>query len=248
MAAATGGDIGKGILFGALGGALTAGISSAIFSAVSVNTLIGKAAVYAISAFGSSAAVGALQGVRGSDLWRSAAISAGVAFAATMVIGSISEAAKNAKTTSNPKIAEAGQIKTTKAGTLEGNTIEAAEGSKVAVSESVDPAAGKSVTEIVNNGSGSNALATASQADKTAAVLTTEVVSNPSPIAGAATSGSSSLNIFGKIKRTAEWIIWWSGRIFYNWNTAPGSPDVYPPPPGWKPKDWYGLPISIITQ
>ena len=62
MAAATGGDIGRGILFGALGGALTAGISSAIFSSVAVNTLAGKAAVYAVSAFATSATIGAMRG------------------------------------------------------------------------------------------------------------------------------------------------------------------------------------------
>ena len=97
MAAISGGDIGKGILFGAIGGALTAGISSAIFSQFSTlgGTLLGKASVYAVSAFATSATVGALQGVNGSDLWRSAAISAGVAFAATMVLGSITEAAKS---------------------------------------------------------------------------------------------------------------------------------------------------------
>lgn len=92
---------------------------------------------------------------------------------------------------------------------------------------------------MVNKGGGSNALAGVSQGNKAAANLTTKIVTS---------SSATSLNIFGKIKRTIEWIIWWGGRFLYNANTAPGSPDVYLPPPGWKPEDWYNMPVSIITN
>jgi len=102
VAAVTGGDIGQGILWGAVGGALTGGISQALGSAVygSAEAFAGastlaKATIYSVSAFASTAIVGAMQGVNSSHLWRSAFISAGVAFASTMIIGSISEAAKN---------------------------------------------------------------------------------------------------------------------------------------------------------
>ena len=77
--------------------------------------------------------------MRGSDLWRSAAISAGVAFAATMVIGSISEAAKTQRAPSDAKLAETAQAKTAESVGLKGKTIEASESSRVAVSEGVDP-------------------------------------------------------------------------------------------------------------
>jgi len=154
MAAATGGDIGKGILFGALGGALTAGISSAIFSAcpAAAGSLVSKASVYAVSAFASSAAVGAIQGVRGSDLWRSAGISAGVAFAATMVLGSISEAAKKARTPTDSAAVEAGQTQVAE-GSLEGNTAKIGSGSKMTVPQGIDPAGG-SVAEAINQEGG----------------------------------------------------------------------------------------------
>ena len=41
---------------------------------------------------------------------------------------------------------------------------------------------------------------------------------------------------WGKTKRSIEWILWGVGRLLYNYNTAPGSPDVGPPPPGIKRK------------
>jgi len=99
MAAVTGGNIIQGIALGALGGALTGGISSSLFSICPsmAATTGGKALVYSIAAFASSAVIGAVQGVHGSQLWRGAAISAGIAFATTMVLGSISDAAKNYK-------------------------------------------------------------------------------------------------------------------------------------------------------
>jgi len=139
MAAATGGDVGKGFLFGALGGALTAGISSAIFSQFSAlgSTLLGKASVYAVSAFATSATIGAIQGVRGSNLWRGAAISAGVAFAATMVIGGISEAAKNQRTSSSPNVETAAKKSTASYGNGDVQTKAAAD--KVLIKNAIDP-------------------------------------------------------------------------------------------------------------
>jgi len=110
MAAITGGDIGQGALWGAIGGALMGGISTALGAMATVgagasfSSTMGafgtlsvpiQASIMAVSAFSTSLIVGSLQGISGSALWQSAGISAGVAFASTMVIGSISEAMKN---------------------------------------------------------------------------------------------------------------------------------------------------------
>jgi len=81
---------------------------------------------------------------------------------------------------------------------------------------------------------------TKTPAQKASKALRNDVVKNPTP-------PSTPFNIFGKIKRTLEWITWIGGRIYSYWQMAP-IPDVYPPPPGWKREDWYGVPISLITN
>jgi RHS repeat-associated protein len=36
------------------------------------------------------------------------------------------------------------------------------------------------------------------------------------------------------------WVVWWAGRVYYNFK-GPIPPELYPPPPGWKPQDWYNF-------
>ena len=48
-----------------------------------------------------------------------------------------------------------------------------------------------------------------------------------------------------KVGNTLEWTIWWTGRIYYYFK-GPIAPEFYPPPPGWKPKDWYEYDLPVV--
>jgi len=47
------------------------------------------------------------------------------------------------------------------------------------------------------------------------------------------------------IRKYGPWVVWWGGRIYYNFELI-APIELYPPPPGWTKEDWYNYDSDLI--